>query len=211
VQLGAPVWFVLGNHDYYRARIANVRFAMERWSAAHPSVRWLPTAGVVSLTRKTALVGVDGWGDARLGAPERTRVVLADFHAIGDLAALDQEALRRKLRALGDEEARAAREVLRDALGSHEHVVFATHVPPVREACWHAGKISDDDWLPYFTCKAVGDVITDLATAHPHRRITVLCGHTHGGGVARPLPNVEVRTGAAEYGDPRPQAPLDVQ
>ena len=31
--------------------------------------------------------------------------------------------------------------------------------PPFREAAWHDGKISSDDYLPYFACKVIGDVM----------------------------------------------------
>ena len=32
--------------------------------------------------------------------------------------------------------------------------------------------------------------------------MTVLCGHTHGEGVSRPVSNVHVYTQGAKYGDP---------
>ena len=77
-----------------------------------------------------------------------------------------------------------------------------THVPPFREACWHEGRISDDNWLPHFTCKAVGDALLEAMAAAPDHRMTVLCGHTHGGGEAQVLPNLRVLTGDARYGQP---------
>ena len=92
--------------------------------------------------------------------------------------------------------------VLPLALAAHEHVVLLTHVPPFREACWHLGRTSDDDWLPFFTCHAVGEVIRDCLRQHPERRLTVLCGHTHSAGNCRPAENLEVFTGSAEYGSP---------
>jgi len=76
------------------------------------------------------------------------------------------------------------------------------HVPPFRRACWHAGRVSGDDWLPHLGYQAVGDVIQECMTAHPRRRLTVLCGHTHSAGEIRPLRNVRVLTGRAEYGAP---------
>ncbi len=36
----------------------------------------------------------------------------------------------------------------------------------------------------------------------PHRRLTVLCGHTHGRGEAAILPNLRVLTAGAIYGQP---------
>jgi hypothetical protein len=89
------------------------------------------------------------------------------------------------------------------ALERFEHVLFLTHVPPFRDACWHEGKISDDEWLPYFTCKAAGDALVEVMRARPDRTMTVLCGHTHSPGNAQILPNLKVRTGGATYGSPR--------
>lgn len=37
---------------------------------------------------------------------------------------------------------------------------------------------------------------------YPDRQLTVLCGHTHGAGETRPLDNVLILTGGAEYGRP---------
>jgi hypothetical protein len=54
--------------------------------------------------------------------------------------------------------------------------------------------------MPAFTCKAMGDVILEVAEANPGCNMTVLCGHTHGHGVADLLPNLRAYTGDAEYG-----------
>ncbi|MFM7113065.1 MAG: Eco57I restriction-modification methylase domain-containing protein, partial [Planctomycetota bacterium] len=35
----------------------------------------------------------------------------------------------------------------------------ATHVPPFREACWHEGELSDDQWAPHFTSVVMGDAL----------------------------------------------------
>lgn len=193
-----PLWFVLGNHDFYRGSIAEVRAR----AAAMTAARWLPAAGVVPLDDGVALVGHDGWGDARLGDPAYTRVELSDFHLIRDLAGSSRRARHTVLRRLGDEAAAALRELVTQALGVARHVVVATHVPPFRESCWHEGQISNDEWLPYFTCAAVGDVLRELMSARPDARMTVYCGHTHSGGEAEILPNLRVITGAARYGAP---------
>ena len=91
------------------------------------------------------------------------------------------------------------------AVQRFDSVIFLTHVPPLREACWYDGKISDDQWSPHFTCKAVGDALLDIMRQWPTKQLTVLCGHTHGAGEASPLPNVSIYTGGAVYGDPQVQ------
>lgn len=196
-----PIYFVLGNHDFYVGSVSKVREAMRRLDSK--LLRWLPAAGVVPLTPETALVGHDGWGDARHGNVDTTPVRLNDFVMIEELSSLTREARRDRLRALGDEAAAHLGDVLPRALATHRRSIVLTHVPPFREACWHEGKISDDDWLPYFTCRAVGDVLLEVARARPDRDITVLCGHTHGAGTAELLPNLRVWTGGADYGSPR--------
>ena len=89
--------------------------------------------------------------------------------------------------------------------------IVLTHVPPFRESCWHQGRISDDDWLPYFTCRAVGDALLEIMQARPDRDLTVLCGHTHGEGQAEILPNLRVWTGGADYGKPRVERILVIE
>src|SRR4051812_312264 len=62
-----PVYFVLGNHDFYRGSIAAVRRDVRALCSACPGLHWLPGDGVVPLTADTCLVGHDGWGDGRYG------------------------------------------------------------------------------------------------------------------------------------------------
>ena len=210
--LRRPIYFVLGNHDYYRGSILETRREIARMEGRSESLVYLNTAGVVELTPTTALVGHDGWGDARLGDFYRSGVLLNDFFLIdelrrfsGALGILDRPPLERALQALGDEAANHFARVLPEALQTHRRVVAVTHVPPFREAAWHQGKYSDDDWLPFFACKAVGDCLLDVMQSRPDRELLVLCGHTHGGGQAQPLDNLQVLTGAAEYCEPAVQ------
>lgn len=199
-----PVYFVLGNHDFYGGSIDEVRrVASVLSSVAASRLHWLPAAGVVPLSADTCLVGVDGWGDGRFGNAETTDVILNDFYQIKELRHLTRPELIRRVQGLGDESAAAAEVLLDQALANYRHILFVTHVPPFREACWHEGQISGDDWLPWFSCRAVGDVLRDRLSRHQDRTCTVLCGHTHGQGVADLLPNLRVYTGGAEYRHPQ--------
>jgi hypothetical protein len=207
-----PIYFVLGNHDFYRGSIAGVRATVRDLCWARPDLHWLPDVGVVPLTDETCLVGHDGWGDGRLGDYRGSGVVLNDWGLIEEFGGFDEDPDARlaKLHALGDEAAAHFRTVLPDALRRFRHLVVLTHVPPFREACWHEGRISDDDWLPHFACKGAGDALLEAMTAAPAHLMTVLCGHTHSGGEAQVLPNLRVLTGAANYGQPAIQQVLGV-
>lgn len=199
---GQPGLFVLGNHDFYGDEICAVR---RRARALCPSVgTWLGEGSVVELGGGRVLVGVDGWGDARHGDPMGSPIKLNDFQLISDLRGGSHPALIAKLRSLGDQEGAAARRALAAAAEQRpSHILFATHVPPFRAACVYEGRAADDDWAPYFTCQAVGEGLTEFAVSHPEIRLTVLCGHSHAAAQVQVLPNLEVRTGAAEYGAPR--------
>lgn len=210
MRLLRPVYFVLGNHDFYVGSIRKVRSAMVRLTDGSKLLKWLPSAGVVLLTPQTALVGHDGWGDARFGNCDSTPVRLNDFVMIEELSGITPQVRRDRLRALGDEAAAYVRKVLPEALAARRKAIFLTHVPPFREACWHEGEISNDDWLPYFTCKAVGEALIEVMKGHPENDLTVLCGHTHGAGTAEVLPNLRVWTGGAEYGAPRIERVLEI-
>lgn len=80
-----------------------------------------------------------------------------------------------------------------------------THVPPFKEACRYNGRPSQEEWLPYFSCKAVGDVLKDIMEQYPESEMTILCGHTHGRAECQILPNLLVYAGRAEYGEPEIQ------
>jgi 3',5'-cyclic-AMP phosphodiesterase len=209
--LGKPVYFVLGNHDFYHGTIAGVREKVEALAIESPNLHWLPRSGVVPLTTETGLIGHDGWGDGRLGTYYRSRVILNDWRLIGEFAGLPERERLDVLQALGDEAAALFRAVLPDALDRFRHVLVLTHVPPFREACWHEGRISDDEWLPHFTCKAAGDVLAEAMASRPDRQMMVLCGHTHGAGEAQVLPNLRVLTGGAKYGSPVVQRVLEAE
>lgn len=223
--VACPIYFVLGNHDYYGSSIADVRGAVAQLCARKPRLRWLPACGVVPLSARTAMIGVDGWADARLGDPAGTPVVLNDFFHIAELAATLEPAVRarpallragergplhRQLQALGDAEAARCDELLTAALASHPEVLVVTHVPPFAAACWHEGRLSDAAWLPYFSCAALGEVLRAQARRHPERALTVLCGHTHGAGEAQIEPNLRVLTGGAVYRRPQLQRLLEL-
>lgn len=208
--VGVPIGFVLGNHDYYRSSIRRVRDVVRGICVHSPWLAYLPDAGVVALGPDVALVGVDGWADGRIGDYARSPVMLNDYLLIAELVGLTKAARLEKLRRLGDEEAERLQGLLAKALGRYHRVIVATHVPPFKEASWHEGRLSDDDWLPHFACGAVGEVLREAALREPARTIRVLCGHTHGGGSAELLPNLKVVTGAAEYGEPRVQGLIEL-
>jgi 3',5'-cyclic-AMP phosphodiesterase len=208
--LPMPVYFVLGNHDYYYGSISEVRSAVAAVAAGSEHLTWMSAADFVPLSAHTALIGHDGWADGRFGDYASSNVMLSDYRLIRELTDLSPEARLAMLRSLGDEAAAHFRRVLPLALAQHNQVIALTHVPPFAEATWYQGRISDPEWLPHFGSRAVGDVFLEVMDAHPDRELLVLCGHTHSGGAVQVRPNLRVVVGAAEYGSPALQEMIEV-
>ncbi len=206
-----PIYFVLGNHDYYGSSIAATRAHMADFSERKDSVKWMPEIGIVSLSDTTALIGHGGWGDGRIGDFMSSGIMLNDYVRIKELCGLPKAKLMERLNELGMEAADFLEDRLLEAFDTHDEVILLTHVPPFLEASWHEGKTVLNEWTPHFTCGAVGERLSDTMLAHPDKVLTVLCGHTHGEGRAEMLPNLVVLTGGAVYGAPALQPHIDVQ
>lgn len=223
--VGVPVYFVLGNHDYYHGSITEVREAMTQLTATHPLLRWLPAtpeASGIALGPNTRLIGHGAWGDGGNGNIRESWIRLQDFRKIAELnvangtanGEADQlspeerkarpitEALIEMLQQLGQEAAEFLKPRLLHALETAPQVFLLMHPPPFREACLYGTEMADDHWAPHFTCKAVGDMLHEVMAQHPKQQLTVLAGHTHNVHDAFVYPNIRVCVGAAEYGHP---------
>ena len=205
-----PIYFVLGNHDFYRSSIRRVRKVVRELCESRERLVWLNSAGVITLSDTVGLLGHDGWADGRLGDYFGSKVVLNDYVLIDELSEQSVKGRLTLLNRLGDEAAAHIQEHLPIALDQFERVIVVTHVPPFREACWHLGGIANDDWLPHFASQAAGDALVAVADDYPDRDITVLCGHTHGRGVVKIRDNLIVRTGGAVYGEPVVEEVIDI-
>lgn len=69
----------------------------------------------------------------------------------------------------------------------------------------HEGKMSNDDYLPFFSSKVTGDTLLEIAKKNPEVEFLALCGHTHSKSYYQPLTNLTVKAGNAEYMHPEIQ------
>lgn len=204
-----PIYFILGNHDYYRGTIKDVRETLAILSKTHQQLFWLPATGMQQLPHDTILLGQDGWADGRLGDYQKSRISLNDSRMIADLfqeKILGKFQLVEKMQQLADIDAIALQNDLVQAIEQQpKKIIILTHVPPFKEACLHKGQVSDENWLPYFSSKVMGDVLMPFANNNPSIDFLVFCGHTHSEAHYQPLANLTVKTGKAEYYRPEIQ------
>jgi 3',5'-cyclic AMP phosphodiesterase CpdA len=199
-----PLYYVLGNHDYYHGSIADVRAAAAALSCQRPRLVHLNCAEPIALSPGVGLIGHDGWADGRVGDYERSLVMMNDYRLIRELAGVNKRDRWPLLMQLADEAADHIRRVLPMALDRFSTTLLLTHTPPFRQACWHEGANSDDEWAPHFVCQALGEAIVEVMSRplERPRKLLVLCGHSHSPGEYWPLANVQVLTGGARYGSP---------
>lgn len=211
--INQPIYFVLGNHDYYRGQINDVRSEMTLLTKGHRNVFYLPASGIQKLNQDTILVGQDGWADGRLGDYQHSRVELNDSRMILDLfqeSMLGKDHLLKKMQTLADKDALQLQYDLEQAISLHpKKIIVLTHVSPFKETCFYQGKMSNEDWLPFFTSKIMGEVLRKVAHENQAIKFLVLCGHTHHEANYRSA-NLIVEAGKARYGQPEVQKIIEI-
>lgn len=200
---GVPLYFVLGNHDFYRGSIGGVRASLAGDEG------YLTRSEPVGLTETTTLVGHDGWYDGGYSDWFKSKLVMNDYYMIAEFKHQPPAETKRLIDRLASEGAKQIETDARCVAKTAKHVIVATHVPPFAQCSLGPNrKRSDEHWLPVMSSKLMGDAILRVATAHPETQFTVLCGHTHTPCDEQIIENVRCVVGEADatgksgYGHP---------
>ncbi len=226
-----PIYFVLGNHDFYRGSFETVLPRVREFAEQSPLLHCLDFLDFVELTDTTALVGHGCWADGLYGDFWQSEIVLNDWKVIDELRKwkrgpfsmscfggcgacladtmewhggavdVDRELMAEELKKLGERAAEHIRRVLPRALAARRHVVLLTHTPPFAPRCVST-KVEWERWAPHAGCKLAGDVIEEIMEAHPDRQLLILSGHVHAASWIQISANIEQRTASAQYGQP---------
>ena len=198
-----PVYFVLGNHDFYQGSVRETNAAVDGQVAKHFNLDWLQGREIIELGVTTALIGIGGWADGLGGLGPETPRRVADFEYINDLSTLANDYERFSwMRNFANRDAAQLKIVLEEAMAKYAKVIVATHVPPFEEAAWYEGTPSEPDYQPFFSSPTMGKMLLEAAREHPEQTVDVYCGHTHGKGIYT-IANITVFTGDAEYREPK--------
>ena len=208
--LSIPIYFVLGNHDFYQGSfIKEIKDSVHQLVQQLPDCHYLTKEEVISLSTHTALIGHDSWADGRAGNYQNSSVQLRDSIEIKDLIGLSKDERLKILEALGEEAALEIERKLHKAFKTHKTIILLTHIPPYPEAAFYKGICNDPEWSPHFVAKTVGDMLLKVMPDYPEKKLIVLCGHTHHKAHLNILPNLKVIVGEAEYGMPMTQEVIE--
>lgn len=209
-----PIYFVLGNHDYWHDGFSQAAEAMGQLSKDNPDIVWLQDRGVVPLTPNTALIGVDGWYDAGYGDWMQGALFMNDWNYIKDFASMkipgtygggrpDMGAIISLCRHKASQDASKAEHFIEKAFETHDHVIFATHVPPWLAVAMHRGKNTEFNVQPYYISRTMGNMLEHVMGKQPAgKTLDVFCGHTHSKAEALIAANLKATCLGAEYGHP---------
>lgn len=199
-----PMFFVLGNHDYYFSSIPKITKIVASVCASERNLVHLGNGEILLLGRSSALIGHQGWADGRSGWGDRTFVKSPDHKWIDDFRTIPKSDRFAAMARMSDESAAYCRRLLPYCLRRFEKVLAATHVPPFLQAAIHAGSPCGPTHQPHFCNLALGRALWNLTVGFPGR-LKVLCGHTHSGARIE-FSGIEVHAAQAVLGCPEIQA-----
>ena len=186
-----PIYFVLGNHDSYYGSFQKIHYNMRKFSRKSKFCKWMTSSNIIQLTDDTCIVGHDGFYDGRNGKffgpsldiemnSDEGMFLMNDFFLIKEIAAHTSRKEKLKyFNKLGDKSAKYFSKTIKEAAKSYKKIIAITHVPPFEEVSKHRGESNSVYALPFYSCKAVGDVLLKLKNDLPNNQIVMFAGHTH--------------------------------
>ncbi len=197
-----PIYFVLGNHDFYHSSVIKGRKAAHELMQQNSGIHYLTKGDCFEIASNVGVIGHDGWGDGRCGDFLESKLVIKDYQHIEELQNLELLERLAKVNAWGELASEEVLSKLTKALKKYQKVILVTHYPPFREACQDEDERDGDAFFPHAVCQAMGDILWHTMQKHPDRELMVLCGHAHAQSDVNILPNLRIVTGKATLGKP---------
>jgi predicted phosphohydrolase len=209
---GKPIYYVLGNHDYWFSSTAAVRKLTLGLAQKNVNFLHMNHVPFVSLNKQTALVGHDCWYDCRNGVGGlASNFAMMDWGLMGDyagfasyasdkLSIFDKASIVKVSSDLADEGVMHIRQGIDAALAEgHRRIVVLSHIPPFEESHYHGALQGSPSAQPWFTCRSLGDLLLSYADAWHDVNFTLLSGHTHTPRRHSPKKNLQVFVAGARY------------
>lgn len=216
-----PIYFVLGNHDFWLGKIEEVRKQMNQVTLQSDRLKYLSAMPYVALSNETVMVGHDGWYDGFNGNPYASGLQMNDWYRISDFVeagAVNRQTgflnLELVLSVARNQAVLAAKHItfgIKSAISQRKpkKIIVVTHVPPFTGAL-HRAPADPQALYPWYSSKTMGDMLLTAAKANPNITFEIFSGHVHAKHEEQITPNLLFRSGGAEYGSPTLQGVFDI-
>lgn len=196
-KIGVPVYFVLGNHEYFWSSIDAIHNKVRKVCDQYKNLIWLDDRDVVEINEETAVIGTRGWFDNDLGAPKWLRWKFEPW-IIKDFVKLSFKDQQLKFKELAGDSCRQIEVKLNMALEKgYKTIYLLTHFPPWTEVSNSDGMMNWF-WLAYNSNPKLGQTIEKIMVGRK-QRVVCLSGHTHHPEYVRISRNIECQVGEANF------------
>lgn len=202
--IDTPVYFVLGNHDFYFSGIAAIRAAVTDFCKRSKNFVYLTSSLPVKLGN-AVLCGVEGWYDGRASDPRESNIIMNDWLRIEEYTSrVSITPFDRQIDTIlavsqfhAEDDCKQMIQKLSSASKLSKNIIVATHVPmfvsdnPRGDAvdCW-------------YTNTRMGSLLRSFAVNNPDYRINTFSGHTHRQTEQQIWSNLVCRVGGSVYSSP---------
>ena len=218
-RLQVPIYFVLGNHDFWNSGFDEVRQQMFNLTNATKRLVYLSLTPYVQLSSTVAMVGHDGWYDGFNGNFENRNFIMNDWIKISNFAEVNSiifdnnfqiPNFKNILMVARKQAIIATKHVLNGiklAISqiNPKKIIIVTHVPPFVHPLEHK-----ENLYPWYSSKLMGDMLISVALKNPQIEFEVFCGHVHAAYEGNVSSNIFLRSGKAEYSNPRFQGVFNI-
>jgi len=218
-RLQIPIYFVLGNHDFWGGGFDKTRRNMSDLMNSSAYLKYLSAIPYVPLTSNIAMIGHDGWYDGFNGEPKASGFLMNDWLRIADFTMAGsvtfysntQKVNVENILAVSRRQASAAAQHVARGIKSAisqikpKKIVVVTHVPPFVHPL-----AFKENLYPWYSSKIMGEMLISAAAANPKIEFEVFCGHVHSAYEGRITSNIFLRSGKSEYSEPVSQGTFDI-
>lgn len=198
-----PIYFVTGNHDYYGSNINYIDNELIQLSDSNADLIFLNYCSDAIYFEDFAVIGHSSWYDGKYGNYMGSNVVLNDCVYIEDFSHGNKETLLNKYQKETIRSINHFEKLISMAFSKINKILLITHIPPFKESAVYNGKQSDNNYLPFFSSKSLGNFLVRTMKKYTDKQMLVLCGHSHGSAEVQKLKNLKILTGSAEYRNPK--------
>lgn len=203
--ISKPIWFVLGNHDWYNVS-RDVGFELIKKYSNHNLI-FLDDIPFIKLNKTTCLIGGENWWDAffkqSFGLLDGM-YMSEDYEKISFISPEKHESNPfSKIKLLAAIKSDVLIEKLINAFKIFDTVYLAVHVPPFKEGCLFSAIEMPENWLNHFCDHELGIKLKLLMKSYPEKELKILSGHTHSKSTKKIKQNIKQYVGASTLKKPK--------